>query len=327
VLTNDARVPQEILGMAMRPDFNFEEGARAKLNTVKGQNSNLLVLLEDLIRQEEDSIQSTNDKYEARTKLLPEFKKQYFEQSRNFDTEREKLSTAQTEAWNAFLEDTKKFVDKKRRSDLEIYEKEQILKYKQSLLVNKVEGQDWIPPLDLIDGKILSVDNGLGTVTINIGRLDALRVGQRFDVYKVKGETLQYAKGRVEVVKTLPKIAVCKIIKFDELDPVCEGDVVNNGPEDHPYDKKLQPQYFLSGRFLQSFSKDMVQYMIESCGGMIQTKITKNISYVVLGDQPDEDDIKLCLQLGVRKLRVRDLPAQLDYTYAEIEELKKKSWN
>ena len=326
-LQQDRQVPGEVIKLANHPNFNFADGARAKLNILKGENSNLLVQLEDLIRQEEEAIQATNDKYEKRTKLMPEFKAKFFEASVSFDKDRQQLTNSQNEAWTSYIQETKKFVEKRRKGELEVYDKEQILKFKNSLMVKKVDGQDWIPPLDLIDGKILTVDNRLGTVTIDIGRLNALRSGQNFDIYKVKGDALQYKKGRLTVIETLPNIAVCKVTQAQILDPIAVGDVVTNGPDDQPFDRKLSPQYVLSGQFLVSFSKDMVIHMIKSSGGIIRDKISKNINYVIIGDQVDEDDIKLCLQLGVRTLRVRDLPRQLDYSYDEVEELKKKNWN
>jgi NAD-dependent DNA ligase len=63
--------------------------------------------------------------------------------------------------------------------------------------------------------------------------------------------------------------------------------------------------------------------MIESAGGRMEQNIHKKIDYVVVGDQPDDDDIKLCKQLGVRIIRVRDLPTRLNYSNAEIEALRK----
>ena len=326
-LQQDRQVPGEVIKLASYPNFILNDGARSRLNVLKGENSNLLVQLEDLLRQEEESIQATNDRYEKRTKLMPEFKAKFFEASVSFDKDRQDLTNTQNEAWAKYIQETKTFVEKRRKGELEVYDKEEILNYKNSLITKKVDGQDWIPPLDLIDGKILTVDNHLGTVTIDIGRLNALRSGQNFDIYKVKGEALQHKKGRLTVVETLPNIAVCKVIQAEVLDPIAIGDVVTNGPEDYPFDRKLSPQYFLSGRFLEIYSKDMVVHMIKSSGGIIRDKINKNINYVVIGDQVDEDDVKLCLQLGVRTLRVRDLPRQLDYSFDEVEELKKKNWN
>lgn len=326
-LKSDSRIPQEIVEMAEGEGFDFMEGARARLNFFKGHNGNARVQLDDLIRQEETAHLKTDEKYESRITLLPELRNSYFEKSRKLDEELAKNQSSQSEAWSAFLKETKDMVAQRRKSDLLLYEKEQELKVKESLLVKKVEGQDWIPPLDLIDGQILVSDMNSGLVTIDIGRADALREGQKFDVFKVKGDVLQEKKGRLEVINLSQKIAVCRVLESKVLDPIVAGDVIANGENDYPFDRKLSPTYVLSGQFLKSYSKDLVAFLIESSGGDIKTKLHKNINYMVIGDKPDEEEIKICRQLGVRTIRVRDIPMHLGYSLSQVEQIKKQNWN
>jgi hypothetical protein len=112
-----------------------------------------------------------------------------------------------------------------------------------------------------------------------------------------------------------------------ELDPIVMGDVVANGEGDHPFDRKHSPTYVLSGQFLKSYSQELVTHLIDSSGGVIQKVIHKNINFVILVDAPDEDDIEACRQLGVRTVRVRDIPAHLGYTVAQVEYIQKHDWN
>ena len=327
LLTNDPRIPIEVVDMTRAEGFEFADGARARLNFFKGHNSNTRVQLDDLLRQQDEAHLKTNAEYEKRITLLPDLKKQYFEKSRKLDEEREKNRESQGQAWNQFLEETKEIIGQRRKTEILIYEKEQELKQKQGLLGGKVQGQDWIPPLDLIDGKILVTEDNTKMVTIDIGRTDALRVGQGFDVFRVKGDVIQKKKGRVEVVELLPKIAVCKILDSLPLDPIVAGDVVANGENDHPFDRKHSPTYILSGQFLKSYSKDLVSYLIDASGGVVQSTLHKNIDFMILGDVPDEEDIKTCRQLGVRTVRVRDIPMHLGYTLNQVESIQKNNWN
>jgi hypothetical protein len=307
--------------------FDFMEGARARLNFFKGNNSNVRVQLDDLLRQEDEALLKTDEKYEERMTLLPELKKQYFEKSQKLDEQREKNRLAQGQAWDGFLEETKEIISERRKMEIVIYEKEEELKQKEGLLINKVEGQDWLPPLDLVDGKVLAADFRGELVTIDIGRVDALRVGQGFDVFRVKGDVLQEQKGRLKVVKLFPEYAVCQIEESDLLDPIGAGDVVANGDGDHPFDRKHSPSYVLSGKYIKGLSKDLVSHLIESSGGVIKMRLHKNIDFMVIGDIPNEEDIKTCRQLGVRTVRMRDIPAHLGYSIAQVEQIEKQNWN
>jgi|SaaInlStandDraft_1057018.scaffolds.fasta_scaffold34577_2 hypothetical protein len=326
-LEKEEKIPVEIKSMATHTDFQIIEGARAKLNVYRGNNSNLWVQVEDLISQEGTSIERTTTKYKERIAELPKLRDEYLLLNKKMDEERAKYLSEQSVAWAAFLDETKHLVDRKRENDLEVYGMQTELAYLESLLVSQVKGQDFIPPLDLIDGTILSSDPNSNVVVIDVGRLNALRLGQKFDVFKVKGETLHDKKGRIEVVSLQPNVAVCRVIDSIRLDPIVPGDKIANGSEDRPFDRKIAPTYVLSGRFYKSYSKELVGFMIKRAGGVIKNQIYKEISYVVIGDQPNSDDIKRCQQLGVRTVRVRDLPNHLNFKQDDIAQLRKQHWN
>jgi hypothetical protein len=326
-LENEKRIPVEIKNMGLHPDFQIPEGARAKLNIYKGNNSNLWVQVEDLITQEGTSIDRTTTKYKERIAELPKLRDEYLKINQEMDEKRAKYLAQQNKAWSSFLGETKHLVERKRANDLVVFDKETELKYKRKILSTKVVGQDYIPPLDLIDGTILSSDLETNIVVIDVGRMNALRLGQKFDVFKVKGETLHDKKGRIEVVALEPNVAICRVISSKKLDPVIAGDRIANGPEDKPFDRKISPTYVLSGRFYKSYSRDLVSFMITRAGGVIRDEIFKEISFVIIGDQPDGDDIKRCQQLGVRTVRVRDLPQHLNFKVDDIAQLRKQHWN
>lgn len=326
-LEKEARIPIEIKAIALHSKFSFFDGGRAMLNEMKGENGNQRIQLTDLMTQEDDAIGRSTTTFKERVEKMPTLREEYLNRSKQLDEKRASQLDDQTELWNSFLKDTKDVVEKRRQRELEIFEKQTQLEYIESLLVSKVKGQDYIPPLDLIDGTVLSSDMDRGVIVIDIGRQDALRLGQHFDVFQVKGETLQERKARVVVVDLDLHVAVCRVLESRVLDPIVPGDRVANGPDDKPFDRKISPVYVLSGRFYKSYSKELVEFLIQISGGKLEEQIYKHVDFVIIGDQPDDDDIKLCRQLGVRTVRVRDLPQHLNLTFAEVEQLRKQNWN
>jgi len=323
VLANEEKVPILVKSMAQAEDFVIAEGAKAKLSFHKGNNTNRQVQLNDLKGKEAEAFDKTKSQMEKILSTLPELRDTFVEKSSSVDANYSTNYKQQVEIWDKFLSETRRLIEKRRKEEVEIFELTVDLESKSSLLVNRIEGRDWIPPLDLVDGVVLAADAKANIALINIGRSNGLRIGQGFDVYRMRGDKIQETKGRMVVERIYSKISVCRILDGATLNPIADGDVVANGEQDDPYDRKILKSYVLSGRFYKSYSNELVKIMIESAGGRLEEKIHKKINYVVVGDQPDDDDIKLCRQLGVRIVRVRDLPGQLNYSNAEIEALRK----
>jgi len=323
ILSKDEKVPTEVKSMAMSEDFVIAEGAKAKFSFHKGNNTNMQVQLGDLKTKESEAFDKTKVQMENVRSKLPELRQVFVDKSSSVDKKYSENYGQQVEMWDRFLGENRRLIDKRRIEEIEVYKLSQELESKQNLLISRVEGRDWIPPLDLVDGMVLASDSKANVALINIGRGNGLRIGQGFDAFRMKGDKIQEKKGRLVVERIYSKISVCRILETKDLNPITYGDVVANGENDDAFDRKILKSYVLSGRFYKAFSSDLVEIMIGSAGGRLEDKIHKKIDYVVVGDQPDEDDIKLCRQLGVRIIRVRDLPARLNYTAAEIESLRK----
>lgn len=325
VLKRFETIPDEVRGLIQAEEFNLNEGAKAMFNQLVGEKTNVLEEISDSLAKEKDLIAEVEEMAERRMSLFPKLK-EILEKSREVDEKREQGLRDQSQKWSVFLEETRAVVKKWRELDLDVHEKNQRLFERQNVLKSKVQGQDYIPPLDLIDARVIEVDLGADRVVIDLGRRDGLISGQRFDVYKIKGDALQHVKGRVKVVKVMPDYAICRLLEGQILEPICIGDVVADGADDSPFDRKISPSYVLSGQFIKSYSRDIVRQMILSSGGMVKDDISKSVACVVIGDRPREDDIELCRELGVRTVRVRDLPRHLDYSPEEMVVFKRQNW-
>jgi hypothetical protein len=262
VLAKDEKVPVEIKKMAQSEGFNMVEGAKAKLSFHKGNNSNKQVQLDDLKSKETEAFAKTKSQLENMLSTLPELRKSFIEQSASVDEKYSENYTQQVQMWDRFLAETRRLIEKRRLDEIQIYKLSQELESKQGLLINRIEGRDWIPPLDLVDGQVLASDAESNVALIDIGRRDGLRKGQGFDVFRVKGDKIQETKGRIVVERVYSKISVCRIMNEADLNPIAFGDVVADGEQDNPFDRKLLKSYVLSGRFYKSYSKSLVETMI-----------------------------------------------------------------
>jgi hypothetical protein len=79
-----------------------------------------------------------------------------------------------------------------------------------------------VPPV--VDGLVMAVLEG-GVVEISLGADDGLLKGHKLEVYRIGGGQNTYV-GRIEVVKTDPNRAVCKIDPKFQISNVIKGDRV-----------------------------------------------------------------------------------------------------
>lgn len=320
------KVPVEIQEV-LKDGLDFGQGAKSYLKDLEGETENVRVAVLEMQEKESKLIEKTNEKYDHITKIFPELKKVYFEKSQELEEASWKKFDTQKEAWNVFIEKTKDMVEKRRKESIELFAKEKELKELEKLMKVKVKGRDWIPPLDLVDGEILAANLEQNIVVIDLGRQNGLRIGQRFDVLRMQGDVIQDKKGRIEVTKLFTQTAVCKILSSEGDGKISNKDKFADGEEDQPFDRKIAPTYVLSGEFNKKYSKKFVAHMIKFSGGVIHEKVDRNIKYLILGDIVDEDVVQSCRQLGVRVVRVRDVPRHLDLNAEEIETLRDHHWN
>jgi len=117
---------------------------------------------------------------------------------------------------------------------------------------------------ELIDGRIVEVDNQLRLAVIDIGRTKGVKRGLRFNVYRDSGLAGRHLKGQV-IVK-----------KVHEL--VSEVFV--------SYQRGVGQNFFLSGQFSEPSQEEVVK-KIKDAGGTVLLEFSPEVDYLVTGKAHD----------------------------------------
>lgn len=313
-------IPLVIQQLLKREDgFNPSEGANPFIKSLEGEIKNLDVGLGDLKGKEIDSIAKSVNKREEQQKVYVTLKKDFFDKA---DTRKQNLwenMDQQNKNWSVFITKTQKAVGKSRTVELRLFNKKFELEQLEKVYADKI-GPIWVPPLDLVDGEVLATKAESGIILINIGRSQGLVNGQAFNVYHMKGKILQEVKGRIQVTQLSDHMSICKIVNFDEFNPISEGDVIADGKDDNHFDRKVPPTYVLSGEFSNNPSIALIKTMIFNGGGVIKEELKKNIEYMIVGDKHIPADIEAAKKLGVRVIHSRDLAGHLGFNREELIE-------
>lgn len=172
---------------------------------------------------------------------------------------------------------------------------------------------------DQPDGKVMSSSSQSGLAFIDIGRMDGLRRGTKFDVFRqVKGGAM-VSKGMIEVLDVDMNSAKCGVIgEVDELDPIVKGDVIVN-PH---FARNMKRNFVFLGEFPAFMSKEFVKSRLQELGADVQEKIDSDSDFLVLGQKEkgeysqeltDLPEFKLATKMGVQVLRLKDLAAYIEY--------------
>ncbi len=142
------------------------------------------------------------------------------------------------------------------------------------------------------DGQVVSVDNQLGVVYLDIGSNDHVYRGLTFAVYDRSAPIPEDGKGKAEirVFDVRSEVSVAKITKSSEKNPIIPDDIAVN----LIWDKETPNTFVVVGEFdldgdgnTDTFGKNKVVQLIESWGGVVEDEININTDFVVLGIQPE----------------------------------------
>jgi hypothetical protein len=202
------------------------------------------------------------------------------------------------------------------------------------------------------DGEIVSVDNNLHTVYINLGDQDNLRPQVSFSVYSRTnrgiGREARDIKARVEVTRTLgPHLAEAKILDQDKERPISEGDPIYS-----PVWQGGRTEYFAFVGLIDfdndgRSDREALHRILKTANAAVEVevndegvrvpadgKITANTKFLVYGEIPDASkfaagdekrDIAVKIMnernamiaearaAGVRPLRLSDFLAYIGY--------------
>lgn len=320
------RIPAEVM-MVMQGDFDFGTGAKALYEAQKGVNGNQKSINRDLAKKLEQAQGEVKINFENRNRSIASVKKTFFEKFEKLEQLRHEKFEAQNKSWDGYLMQTRDALSERRVNSTRILSLESELRELEKLLrKRRIAGQDWIPPIDLVDGTVLEADSKLQIAVIDIGRSHGLRTGQHFDVFRMKGDVRQETKARLVVTNMQDKIATCKILDYDDMNPVVAGDrIADNGTTDAPFDRKIQLKYCLRGSFLDP-SLDLVRFMILQSGGEIVDQISKRVDYLVLGEDARKSEVDTSTRLGIKVIRAPDLDEHLGLSGAEVARMDRRIW-
>jgi hypothetical protein len=154
------------------------------------------------------------------------------------------------------------------------------------------------PEEALVDGTVVALNPTAGTVSINRGRKDHVRLGMTFAVYTnasvIKPDADgNYPRGKasIEIVSVGENDSTARIKPESEIrgNPVIRGDVIANAV----YDPNKVYKFVVFGSFDANGDRlstpeeiDDVRSMIEDWGGRVIENLAGDVDFLVLGERP-----------------------------------------
>ena len=134
------------------------------------------------------------------------------------------------------------------------------------------------------DGEVSYSDYTRGTVHIDLGHADGVKVGQRFEIWRLHGFDRDELVGVVEIVRTLsPHYSLCTVLSLtNDDDPVRKGD-------------KIVSRLWHNGQFLsialhgsyeppnEAYTKERLAEMLRQAGVKVVDKVQPGTDVVILG--------------------------------------------
>lgn len=172
---------------------------------------------------------------------------------------------------------------------------------------------------DLPDGTIISTGSASNLAYLDIGKMDGLRRGTKFKVFRYgKGGEL-FHKGMIEVRDVEKDTAECGVIDvLDKFDPIVKGDVVVN-PH---FARNMEKTFVFLGEFPASLNKAFAEQRLTALGAKVGPEVNSDTDFLVLGE-PEQGEFaqkledmpayKLASQLGVQIYRLKELAAYIEY--------------
>jgi hypothetical protein len=152
------------------------------------------------------------------------------------------------------------------------------------------------------DGEIVSIDEKLQLVYINLLRKDRLFKGTKFRAYSLEKGGQKLDKGEIEVHEVREELtSVCSIQKvYDPEWPLKVGDKIYN----ELYEGGRTRHIAIAGRFTGKLSNDEAARVVRSQGDVYQERVDEKTNYVIVADGYEEHpNYKAALEFGIKILR------------------------
>jgi len=273
---------------------------RDNLDNIKKSEQNLRGQLEELQIRFDNSVTQSLSKEET---LLAEKEKyhQMVETIRSDYSEFETLMKQNAEEQvKSLISQLNKLQLQNSTLNQELMKKEAELRIAQDRM-NKVQRQlsAVIPPPDANspaykpDGKILLVDSQSKIVHINLGREDKIYRGLTFSVYDEHAAIPKNGKSKaeIEVFKVGDTISAARIIKSEIRNPIIMGNKVIN----LIWDSNNVNYFVVAGDFdldgdgtMDRQGPEKIKSLIRKWGGEVADKVSIDVDYAVLGQEPGQ---------------------------------------
>jgi NAD-dependent DNA ligase len=157
----------------------------------------------------------------------------------------------------------------------------------------------WVNELDA-DGSI--AETAANEVIINLGAKDKVFPGLIFAVFNHdKGRYV--AKGMIETIEVRDAIAVCRILKLDDvkLHPIGRGDLIGNPVFDSHHPKI----FYVAGEF-KRYNKEDIEHFIRVTGGVVAKVLGPDCDFLVAGERSEREQAN-ARQFQILALKEDDL--------------------
>jgi len=163
------------------------------------------------------------------------------------------------------------------------------------------------------DGEVIVADAGMAIV--NRGKNDMLMPGTVFDVLgRAKGGAL-YPKGKIKVTNCDDASARATVLDENPKDPITKGDLIQS----ITYSPNRKIHFVLVGDF-KKMGKSQAEAVLKRIGAVVDTKVTAETNYVVVGAAPagtdsmdDNEAVKTAKDLGIKMITEEQLASFTRY--------------
>ncbi|MCD4832115.1 MAG: hypothetical protein K8R02_10000 [Anaerohalosphaeraceae bacterium] len=182
--------------------------------------------------------------------------------------------------------------------------KQELLATLSKLNITQRRMQDALGKLDIIkprpkedvaaykpDGNIITIETSSNIVFLNIGSKDKVYPGLTFSVYDRNAPIPTDGKGKaeIEVFDVDQNTSVARIMKSAKRNPIMEDDIIVN----LIWDSRATNSFVVAGEFdfdgdgaVDSDGTTKVKQLIENWDGRVETAVTIDTDFVVLGSPP-----------------------------------------
>jgi len=286
----------ETLGRKADEDARALKESRASEETARTAHADQAKTLNDRIAQLENEKKEVEQRADTQKKAA--------------DEEIDKLRTQVTTAQNAM----KEAAETARKEKNELINKTLGLEANLKQTSEKIRG---IKENDQPDASVVSVSDELGLVYLDLGKRHGLKPGTTFEVYTRGKGGEKLPKGRVQVRTVSADSSTAGILEVaDRYSPIVAGDLAQN----ILFDRSKAPTFVILGNLPGRYSLQEARRILEGMGAKVDTKVTVDTDFLVLGRKESEDAVpfeerpeyKAAIQYNVQIIGFNELRGYLE---------------